>query len=426
MSSLSADLLALFARQRFGIKPGLAITRNLLKNLDLPQNRFPAIHIAGTNGKGSVASLVAAILTAAGYRTGLYTSPHLVDFGERFQINGTPAGKEELAALFRRVERADTGERPATFFEFATAMAFTHFAENHVDIAVIETGMGGLWDATSLCSPLATVITTISLEHQQYLGDTLASIATEKAGIIKPRIPMVTGVRDADAIGVIRDTAKEAGAPLFEIGRDFSLTSAPPYLYKGILGVLEGIQPTLSGGHQETNTAMALATIEILCNHNPEFRVPEPAVRKGLSRHFWPGRIQMLCSAPRILLDGAHNPEAATALADYLENETPSPRTFVIGVLEDKDIAALLSPLLPLADQVIFTRPETARATDPHKIARFLPPALPVTIEPDPVSALHQAMATTPLDGTICIAGSLYLAGEVLTALSEKRISLPA
>lgn len=419
MLPVSPDFSKLYSRQRLGIRPGLEGITALLQRLDNPQQFFPVIHVAGTNGKGSVASLLAAILESAGYRTGLYTSPHLIHFGERFRIGGTVPDDRTLAELVAVVETVDTPEHPATFFEFTTAMAFLLFARARVDIAVMETGMGGRWDATTACNPEVCVITTIGMDHGEFLGSTPKAIAGEKAGILKPGVPVITGVQQSEALEVIRRQAELHQAPLRVLGKDFHIrpTASDLYAYEG-KRLISGLSPALPGKHQASNLALAIAALESLAEQqSSRFPFSETAIRQGLTRHTWPARIQTLSENPLVLLDGAHNKEAAEALAAYLEQSTPTPRTLLFGVLGDKDAAAMLDLLTPLFSRIVLTRPDSPRSLDPETLAPLLANSLPFDIRPRVRDALPFALAHTPKTGCLCIAGSLYLAGEVLALL---------
>jgi len=412
---MHTDFSKLYNRHRLGIRPGLQGITHLLERLGNPQNHFPAIHVAGTNGKGSVASLITAILEASGMRAGLYTSPHLVHFRERFRLDGQNPDDTLLAGLAAAVEAFDDPGQPTTFFEFTTAMAFLLFARRGLDMAVMETGMGGRWDATTACHPAVCVITTIAMDHREFLGNSPEAIAGEKAGIIKPGIPVVTGVRQPEALEVIRKQADLLKAPLRVLGEDFHIRDEGEglYTYEG-KNRISHLRPALAGKHQAQNLALALATLESLEEQRPGFRLSEKAIRQGLEHHTWPARIQKLLKNPLVLLDGAHNPEAAAVLAEYLEHHTPSPRTLLFGVLEDKDAPAMLEHLLPLFSRVVLTRPDTPRSRNPETLIPLLPENLPLTVEPDVKKALSLALSRTPESGCLCIAGSLYLAGEIL------------
>ncbi|MDW8344521.1 MAG: folylpolyglutamate synthase/dihydrofolate synthase family protein [Verrucomicrobiae bacterium] len=378
----------------FGQVLGLDIMQALADRLGNPERHLRFIHIAGTNGKGSVAAMCHSVLTEAGYRCGLYTSPHLVSFTERFQINRTPCQPQDVVWMVERIQPLRHGlSREPTFFETVTAMALDYFREQRVDIVVWETGMGGRLDATNIVIPLVSVITTIGFDHQQYLGDTLEKIAAEKAGIIKPGIPCVTGVRDPGPLQVIRDIAAARGSPLTIITEP-SNDPVP-----------------LPGEHQRWNWAVAQAALRA-----SGLSIPADAWQTGLQRTEWPGRFQQI--GP-VILDGAHNPPAAEALAATwrarLKNQ---PVLLIIGVLRDKDYRQIVQILAPLAHRVICVPVRNPRSLDPRELAAEFPQA---TVADCVADALAQRR-----DGEIAVVtGSLFLVGEALQWLQRKQVDLP-
>lgn len=408
----------MYGLQRFGIKLGLDTIRHVLRQLGNPHHHFHCIHIAGTNGKGSVAATLASILIAGGFRTGLYTSPHLVRFNERIQINRRTISDEHVMEAYAAIRRIPPAQRELTFFELATAIALYEFRKREVDWAVIETGMGGRLDATNVIRPAAAVITNVSIEHRQYLGGTLAAIAGEKAGIIKTATPVVTGVRQPPALAVVAATAAKQGSPLFLSGRDFRTRRRPDgsFDYYGLKHRWKGLRTPLSGRHQAANAALALAVCEIL---QEPLQITEAAVRDGLRHTRWPGRLEMLAGKPSILLDGAHNREAARTLADHLRSRyADRPITLVVGILDDKPYRSMLKSLVPLCRRVFVTRPKIQRALPPECLyAEVKTITADAQIVPDVAGAVQQAVALTPPDGIVCIAGSLYVVGEAKEAL---------
>lgn len=414
-------LNTLFSLRRFGIKLGLSTIRRMLANLGNPHRRYPSVHIAGTNGKGSVASGIASVLRASGYRVGLYTSPHLVRFNERIQIDGAEIADADIVRLYRRVRRALPDGREPTFFEFTTAMALDEFARRKVDWAVIETGMGGRLDATNVVTPSVTVVTNVSLEHREYLGPTLAAIAFEKAGIIKRRVPVVTGVSQPAALEVIRRTAQRKSAPLYRMGRDFSVrrSGAQEFRYFGLHHRWTGLATALQGRHQVDNAALVLAACEILQRNAPGIDIE--SIRRGLAAHRWPGRLETVCEAPWIMVDGAHNLEAARQLARHLAAQLGNRRlTLVVGILDDKPYRAMLRLLLPFARRVIATQARITRALPAATVAAFARTMVPdVTVEPDVAAALRLAVSTASPGSLTLVAGSLYVVGEVKAALAQ-------
>ena len=422
---LARCLRSLYGLRRFGIKLGLETIREMLAGLGDPQTRFRSIHLAGSNGKGSVASALATILGRAGYRVGLYTSPHLVRFNERFCIDGRPVSDEALLTAHEAVRRLPAGDRSPTFFEFATAMAFHIFAEAEVDWAVVETGMGGRLDATNVLVPELSVITNVSMEHEAYLGATLAAIAAEKGGIVKPKTPVVVGVREAEAVDVIDGIAAGLEAPLFRLGEHFRAVPGPDGLfrYEGVDGTMEGMRTALSGGFQVENAALVLASCELIARNGAN--LSSAAMRAGLAENRWPGRQEVVAENPTILLDGAHNLAAARHLAAYLR-ETFADRsvTLVAGILDDKPYREMLAALLPVCRRVVLTRARNERALPPEILREVADGFLDdVTIAPDVASALASARARVAPTETVCVAGSLYVVGEAKEALESEGIS---
>ncbi|WP_459924428.1 bifunctional folylpolyglutamate synthase/dihydrofolate synthase [Desulfatiferula olefinivorans] len=405
----------MYALGRFGIVLGLATMEGILARLGNPHRDFRCIHVAGTNGKGSVASTLSHILHRAGYRTGLYTSPHLVSFNERISIDNVNVTNDEVVESYRAVEAANTGERSATFFELTTAMAFYLFSKKKVDFAVIETGMGGRLDATNIIDPLLSVITNISLEHKSYLGSTLSAIAFEKAGIIKPGVPVISAATQRPVIDVIRRTAEEKNAPCYLYRKDFKArrTSEPGrFTYYGLDHHWPDMKTHLLGRHQVDNAALSLCGAEILMDRVPG--LDETAIREGLAETRWAGRLEIVSERPLTLVDGAHNLMSIHTLAAYLK-ETFSGRTITLitGILDDKAYTAMFKCLLPLCRRVILTRAKTERSIDPRRLfeaARTLCADARV-IEDIPEAITFAEKAGDP-DDVICISGSLYVVGE--------------
>ena len=411
----------MYRLRRFGIKLGLSTIRRILKELGNPQNHFGCIHVAGTNGKGSIASGIASILNAAGYRTGLYTSPHLVTFNERISINGRPISNARVVAAYQAVKKVHHGSREPTFFEFATAMALYDFDRQGIDWAVIETGMGGRLDATNLVRPAVSIISNLSLEHREYLGNTLAQIAAEKGGIIKKSVPVVTGVRQPGALSVLNDIAAAKSAPVLRLGKDFRVrrNAGNTFTFFGIQNRWPDMKTRLMGRHQVDNAAISLAACELL--NRDGVSISEENCRQGLLNIHWPGRLEIVCESPRIILDGAHNLIAARKLAAFLKQETDQrPITMVIGILDDKPYEAMLSALIPVTQKVIFTRPKIDRGLPPETLyAEARQYGKEMTILPDVYQAVKQAVKQAAPDDVICIAGSLYVVGEAKASLSQ-------
>ena len=416
------ELESLYSLQKFGIKLGLSSTANLLRGLGNPQEDRPCIHIAGTNGKGSVAAFLSSILQRAGYRVGLYTSPHLVRFSERFQINSREIEPEEVIRLVQKVRRVMNADEPPTFFEAVTAMALTYFAEAGTDLDIIETGMGGRLDATNLVQPLVTMITNISLENQDYLGGSLEAIAREKAGIVKPGIPVVSGARQPRVQDLLGAVCRELSAPLYVAGRDFRVRSARTGLhYFGLQQKLNRLRLGLPGPHQAGNAGLALAGIELLAERG--LHIGEQAIREGLEQARWPGRMHLLPGRPRILLDGAHNAAAVASLARGLrEGFNFSRLLLVIGIMADKDAGKILGQLLPLAEQVIYTRPVYERAMEPARLQEFGRRfGTPGEVIQPLQAALDRAREMARGDDLIVVTGSLFTVGEALSLLCPEQ-----
>lgn len=416
-----ACLDAMYGMRRFGIKLELAAIRRMLGELGDPQKRFRAIHVAGTNGKGSIASALATILHRAGYRTGLFTSPHLVRFNERIRVDNREIDDDAVVRAYRAVKAVASGEREPTFFEFSTAMAFYEFARRGVQWAVVETGMGGRMDATNLLEPAVSIISNISMEHQMYLGNTIAQIAGEKAGIIKPKTPVVAGARQKSAIGVIKATARERSAPLHRYKTDFRVRREKngAFTYYGLDHVWKGMRSGLAGGFQTDNAALTLAACEALMRRGVQLTVDD--IRRGLITNQWPGRLEVASTSPYIILDGAHNFMAARNLGRFL-SETLSDRdiTLVAGILDDKPYRAMLKSMLPVCKRVVLTQARTGRALPPETLAEAAGERVSdITLIPDVAAAVdHAVRAAGPRDA-VCIAGSLYVVGEARAALAQ-------
>ncbi len=416
MTYLSA-VTFLYRLQQHGIKLGLETMTVLMGRLGMPQTKYRTLHIAGTNGKGSTAAMTAAILQAAGYRVGLYTSPHLVEFRERIRVNGEMIAESQVTQLTEQLQSVCQPDLFPTFFEYTTAMAFQHFADSGVDVAVLEVGLGGRFDATNVVTPMACAVTTISLDHQQYLGTTVSSIAFEKAGIIKQGVPVVLGRLDADAWQTIQQVAQERQAPVFRLHEDFRTEGEGPaqFSYRGLGAQYDGLTCALEGRHQLDNAACALALLGAAAPQG--IAVTAEAVRAGLHVVDWAGRLEVVDHRPTILLDGAHNPAAAKVLADYLTQSARShpvrPVVLVLGMMRDKDHQGFVEPLRGLIDEVVLTQADLPRSATAQELRASLDGLLP---HPHVMPSLSDAMAlarrlATP-DGLVCVTGSLMLVGE--------------
>ena len=407
--------------RRFGIILGLETIKDVLNALGNPQNNFVSIHVAGTNGKGSVAAALSSILHESGYKVGLYTSPHLVRFNERICINNRQISDADVVKSFKAVQQVHHGNRSPTFFEFATAMALYEFGRQTVDWAVIETGMGGRFDATNVIQPAISIITNVSMEHRDYLGNTLARITREKAGIIKRGVPVVTAVKQKQAQAVVLRTAAKKSAPLYVLGKNFKVRrqGAGEFSYYGIENTWHNMHTPLLGHYQVENAALAIAACELLNKDSAE--ISRKNIQDGLSKTRWPGRLEIVSDNPCVILDGAHNLIAARNLSKYLSENLAHRRiTLVVGILDDKPYGAMLKSLLPVCSRVIVTRAKTERALAPQRLYAAAEKIISdVTMIPEVAAAARQAIETAGSDDVICIAGSLYVVGEAKEAIEK-------
>jgi dihydrofolate synthase / folylpolyglutamate synthase len=409
----------MYGLRRFGIILGLETTKIILQGLGNPQDQFASVHIAGTNGKGSIASFLCSILRESGFKVGLYTSPHLVRFNERIKVNNQEISDQEVLEAYMAVKRVGYGDREPTFFEYTTAMAFYHFGQQDIDWAIIETGMGGRMDSTNVLHPAVSVISNISLEHQKYLGDTLEQIAAEKGGIIKKDTPVVTGATQKNVLSVFQSLADERSAPLYSLGRDFRAEPVGQnrFTYIGLHETWHNLQTGLQGRHQIDNAAIALSACEILqlgYGKQPSIAIPMNAIKDGLKKTKWPGRLEKIMDSPIVILDGAHNLAAVRILSQYITEELSNRRiTLVAGILDDKSYEAMLQNLLPHCARVILTRSKIDRAIDPVIMKPVAEQYISdVKIVDDVSEAVQYALETVSQDEAICISGSLYVVGE--------------
>lgn len=419
----------LYALNRLGIKPGLEKEQALLAALGHPERNLPCIHVAGTNGKGSVCAMLESVLRAAGLKTGLYTSPHLIRFNERIRCTGQCIPDDVLAALLPEImqagRRLDAGPagRPATFFEITTALAFKYFDAMRPDVVILETGMGGRLDATNVVTPMAAVITDISLEHTAYLGDTLAAIAGEKCGIIKPGRPVIVGELPPEAQAVARAAAQERRAPLIEAPAAARVTRRRQSLdgqqiqVETAGGAQFSLCLPLLGRHQLGNAAIAISTLEQVFRDT----LPLDAIKKGLAQTRWPARLQVLERQPPLILDGAHNPAGAATCARALKELLPArtPLGLIAGMCDDKDLEGFLRAFHGLARQCWAVPLSNPRGRPPEKIAAA---AAAHGWEARAAVSIPQALADARAwaaahHGAVCAAGSLFLAGEILESL---------
>lgn len=413
----------IFGLQFFGIKLGLVNIRRLLGDLGNPQENFQVVLVAGTNGKGSTASTLASICTEAGMTCGLFTSPHLIRFNERFTVNRQQITDEQVLDLSdaiwrfvdRRQQREDPeGPSPITFFEFATAMACEHFRRQKCDLAVFECGLGGRLDATNALEPILDIFTPISFDHTQFLGETLASIAGEKAGILRAGVPAVMSNQPEEALLTLEDRLAHIGAPGFLAGRDFGIQhDGDQAVFWDAYGKLKPVETTLPGAYQLENTSLALAAARILQHRG--MPISDQAILSGPHKVFWPGRLEKVADDPIVILDGAHNEAAAKLLARTLAATPVTGKTVaVLSIMGDKDIAPIVRGFAPAFDAVITTKTSMPRTCPPEVLTDLVRQYVPqVFAEPSLDESLIRAKEIAGPDGRVVICGSLFLVGEV-------------
>jgi dihydrofolate synthase/folylpolyglutamate synthase len=391
-ASYTAELAWLYGMQVFGIKLGLERTREFLETLGWRQGEEHYLHVAGTNGKGSVCAMLESLCRAGGLSTGMFTSPHLVTFRERIRVNGNMVDREEIARRLARIHTVcDAMETPPTFFEITTALAFEIFREAKPDVIILETGLGGRLDSTNVIRPLVSVITSVGMDHTHILGGTLGEIAAEKAGIIKQGVPVVTGPLAREAAEVVARVAVERGAPLSEV--------AEP---------LTGFEIGLRGPHQRMNASVALSVLEAA-----GLALTPAQIAEGLRAVQWPGRFQQVRHAGRIfILDGAHNPDAARMLAaTWCETYGTVRPSVILGIVRDKDAETICRELAAIAGEFVVVPVRNARGTSPEDLQRIASAWGPARVSPSIEAAIAAAGESPTL-----ITGSLFLVGEALVA----------
>lgn len=426
--------------QFFKIKLGLDSMAAFLESVGQPQEKLKFIHVAGTNGKGSVSANLLTMLAKAGYKVGLYTSPHLSSVRERFRINDSYISEDEFARQATSIRDSLAG-RHITYFEFTTALALLWFADQDVDIVILEVGLGGRLDATNVVTPLVSIITNVSMDHEAHLGNTLAEVAFEKAGIVKSGVPVVSGVAADESLTVVEKACLDRSAPLCLLGRDFhrKTTTASLWAFSSLLSgrTITDLHSGLTGGYQIDNGAVAIAALDILGEKG--FPVDDDTIRIALTEVRWPGRLESFClSEPgltemdcpgngdgqedfrRYLLDGAHNPAGVDSLIEYLRAKDDFNNLVMVwGSMGDKDYSSSLARIAPLCSRMIFTRPEEERSAHPDVLVS----ALPAEYQENAVSidgvknALDMSRKITDNNDLICVAGSLYLIGAARTIL---------
>lgn len=424
----------LFALETFGIKLGLENIQRLCEALGHPERAFTAIHVAGTNGKGSVTAMVHAALVAGGITAGRYISPHLTHLRERFVVNRAAVDETAVAGVAerilncaRRLQNEGRLAAPPTFFEATTAMAFELFRDAQVRAAAVEVGLGGRFDATNVLTPPVGAIVTIGLDHRQHLGDTVEQIAAEKAGIIKPGMTVVAGALPEPAMRVVRRTADERGARLIDALAETEIEGGMrdgrgEISIETRRGRYGPLQLALRGEHQIHNAIVAVHVLEAA--RAAGLAVSDDAIVDGLETVDWPARLEVIALADgrRVLLDAAHNPDGARALGQYLAQWHPEAPALVVGIMGDKDADEILQALLPVTSMVVATAAETGRAMPPSVLAArisALDPSRPVRVVPRVEAALEEALGASAL---VCVAGSIFVAGEARDALRRRGI----
>ena len=419
--------------QFFKIKLGLDSMAEFLASVGNPQDDLSFVHVAGTNGKGSVSMNLLTLLSAAGYRVGLYTSPHLSSVRERFRLGHDFISEEDFATVASQIHQVLAG-RQITYFEFTTALALLWFAQQKVDLAILEVGMGGRLDATNVVTPLVSVITNVSMDHEIYLGDTLTKVAGEKAGIIKAGIPLVTAVAADESREVVLATAAERQAPTWLLARDFAVVpeQGRRWTYQGVEWNIPGLQCGMKGDYQQSNSALALAVLECLAEHG--YGVDDELIGQVLPTVRWPGRLEYICHDEqlhvlaegeschyRYLLDGAHNPAGLASLVHALQHEYDYKRLVCVwAAMADKDLSTGLALMAPLCDELIVTRPESERSASAEQLQHALPTTFAgqLSSTPDVAGALELARQKVGPDDLVLVAGSLYLVGAARQLLA--------
>lgn len=408
----------LYSLQASGIKLGLTNISRLLGLLNNPQKGLKCIHIGGTNGKGSVATMISSVLDKAGFKVGIYTSPHLVNFTERIKVNNHEIPESRVTELtdiiYRKIEGTDLA-RDITFFEFTTAVAMLYFLEQGVDFAVLEVGMGGRFDSTNVVNPLVSVITNVSMDHQQYLGNKISDIAMEKAGIIKKDGIVITAATQPSVLALIKEKCLKEKATLYSVGRDIKgrKTGDGRFNYYGLENRYSGLRLSLLGRHQITNAVTALGAIEVLKEKG--FRIEDEDIYKGLESAYWPGRLEIVGKEPLIVLDCAHNPAGTNTLRDAISDGTFSFNRLilVLGIMLDKDFRFIISRLAPLADRVLLTKPKMDRSASPRilyeEVKKYNKEA---EIYDDVKKAVYFAISHAEKEDMVCVTGSIFTVGE--------------
>ena len=416
---------------KFGIQLGMERIEGLLRELGNPEQKIKTVHVTGTNGKGSVSSMITNIILAAGLKVGKFTSPHLVKYNERIELNGKDISDEDFATVITAVRVAADSivkkgvcEQP-TQFEILTAAAFLYFYLQKVDYAVIEVGLGGLWDSTNIITPVVSVITNVSLDHTDRCGGTVARIAMQKAGIIKEKVPVVTAAEGEEALGPIVTMAMFKEAPVYLYGKAFYGTEVTSSMDGQRFTLHAGdyyhsdYEIKLPGEHQIKNTSVAIVAAKLVSKQDA--RINEIALHMGVANTLWPGRLERIAQKPDLILDGAHNPDGAKALRNALDKYYPNkPVHFVFGMMGDKDMTSVIKTLIKPCDVVFTVRADGgARAAEANVLAELV--GSNAIAESDLQEAYHKAMVQAGEDGVVCVCGSLYLVGEFKAMLQREK-----
>jgi dihydrofolate synthase/folylpolyglutamate synthase len=402
-------LADIFSRGRFGVRPGLERIAGMLDSLGNPQAKLRIIQIAGTNGKGSTGAFLSAVLTAAGVKTAFFSSPHLVNFTERFRLDGVEMAEATLAGYMERVMSIIPPE--ATFFEIVTAIGFLGFCEEGADVAIMEAGMGGEWDATNVAQSILSIIAPISFDHCEYLGDTLPAIAAEKAGIIKPGRPVVIARQEPEVLAILLEKAAELDATPVVWGDDYTARWVSDELCFSGLGKDLFCRPALKGRFQAGNAAAAIAAARVLARQVNT--INDAVIARGLASASWPGRMEFFPGSPSLLLDGAHNPAGAAALAESLAEFRFSRLLLVVGIMADKAWQEVLTPLLSHASMVCAVSPALDRALPAQELVNFCSRHKVKAVAGGNVkTGLEMAKALAAPDDMILVCGSLFTVGE--------------
>lgn len=414
----------LFEVRRFGSKPGLKIIGYLLKEIGSPQDKFKSVHITGTNGKGSTTAMISSILIASGYKVGMFTSPHLINFTERIQVNNREITKEEvvtyISALKPIIERMDRDPelRHPTFFEIVTAIAFKHFADEEIDFAVLEVGMGGELDATNVVKALVSVVTNVSLEHTTVLGDTVLKIAERKGGIIKKGGVLITATEDDSVYKLLSKMCEKRGSMIFRVGSDItvkfvkSIGNNQIFNLKGFNGEYANLTIPLMGRHQLTNAATAIGAVEALSFHG--YNITESDIISGLKNIKWPGRLEIIAKDPLVVLDGAKDIAAAEAASKAMSDFSYDNLSLVVSISSDKKVTEMMEHFAKVADRFIITEHSVQmRAAKAFRIAKEAEKlGIPYVIIPDVKEAVNYAIKTSKPNDMVLVIGSVFLVGE--------------